>query len=237
MLHKMKKLKNNTIYFISSCCLLISSNCLAVSAEQILLIKQAAEQQVEAIIAPPLNGVQKISAQQIDSRLNLPDCSEPLTTSIPGKQNYKFSATVLVQCNVEKWKLYVPVRITTLIPMVVATRTMANGTKLSKSDLKIGLVNSRFQRGQIFTDVKQLIGSKVKRNLSIGNPVQGNNICLVCKKDPVIIIASSANLTVKAKGIALSDGSLGDEVTVKNIKSKRTIIGTVSSVGIVKVSF
>ena len=58
---------------------------------------------------------------------------------------------------------------------------------------------------------------------------------MVCRGDNVTIEAQTANLAVKTQGIAMADGNLGDQIQVRNIKSRRLISAIVSSSGTVKV--
>lgn len=210
---------------------------LAATQEQISMLKNAAIQKVKEVVSTPEQGSLNIAVQHIDPRLKLTDCKGGLVSSIPGKQNYRNNITVLVSCPIDNWKVYIPVHITQLIPMIIAKRTLNNGTPLTLSDMETKLLSNKFIRGQIFQDRHSLIGSRVKRTITAGSPITGNNICLVCKDDPVTIIATSDGLTVKAKGIALNDGSLSDTVRVKNSKSNRIVNGKVTKVGEVSVDF
>lgn len=237
-------MKTQTSYFIKTklipflfCFVFFSQFSFAATQDQISMVKKAAEQKVSDVVSPPVNGSVKFSVQHLDSRLKLTDCLKGLTTSIPGKQSYKNNVTVLVSCPADNWQLYVPVKITELIPMIIAKRTLSKGTPLSTADMETKLLNNKFIQGQIFQDINNLIGSRVKQTINAGSPITGRNICLVCKNDPVTIKASDNGLIVKAKGTALNDGSLNDVVKVKNIKSNRIVNGRVTKVGEVSVDF
>lgn len=231
------QIKIFTFFTFLYCFFLPSSSVLAATQEQISMIKSAAEQKIKEVVSPPAQGSVNISVQHIDSRLKLTNCSSGLTTTIPGKQNRRNNITVLVSCPADHWKVYIPVQITTLIPMVIAKRTLGHGTPLTLADMESKLLNNKFIQGQIFQDMNKLIGSRVKHTITAGSPITGRNICLVCKDDPVTIIATNSGLTVKAKGIALNDGSLSDTVRVKNSKSNRIVNGRVTKVGVVSVDF
>jgi flagella basal body P-ring formation protein FlgA len=60
--------------------------------------------------------------------------------------------------------------------------------------------------------------------------ISPRNICLVCKGESVTIIAKSNDFMIKTIGKALSDGSKGEEVKVRNSKSGRIINARVESV-------
>ncbi|ELI6446837.1 TPA: flagellar basal body P-ring formation chaperone FlgA [Photobacterium damselae] len=200
-------------------------------------IRHSAEAFVQTQITPPKEGELSIEAAQLDSRLRFSHCSEPLETSLPGKQEINNNATVLVRCNHENWQVYVPVRVQLLLPRVVASVPLGRGMVLSPSNLTVALIESRFQRGAIYQSPQALFGAKVKRNVKIGEAVQANDICMVCRNDKVVISAGQPGLKIITQGTALSDGTLGEQIRVKNNRSNKIISAQVSAVGEVDVSY
>ncbi len=200
-------------------------------------IRHSAEAFVQTQITPPKEGELSIEAAQLDSRLRFSHCSEPLETSLPGKQEINNNATVLVRCNHENWQVYVPVRVQLLLPRIVASVPLGRGMVLSPSNLTVALIESRFQRGAIYQSPQALFGAKVKRNVKIGEAVQANDICMVCRNDKVVISAGQPGLKIITQGTALSDGTLGEQIRVKNNRSNKIISAQVSAVGEVDVSY
>ncbi|ENO8809284.1 flagellar basal body P-ring formation protein FlgA [Photobacterium damselae] len=200
-------------------------------------IRHSAEAFVQTQITPPKEGELSIEAAQLDSRLRFSHCSEPLETSLPGKQEINNNATVLVRCNHENWQVYVPVRVQLLLPRVVASVPLGRGMVLSPNNLTVALIESRFQRGAIYQSPRALFGAKVKRNVKIGEAVQANDICMVCRNDKVVISAGQPGLKIITQGTALSDGTLGEQIRVKNNRSNKIISAQVSAVGEVDVSY
>ncbi|HIF9308815.1 TPA: flagellar basal body P-ring formation chaperone FlgA [Photobacterium damselae] len=200
-------------------------------------IRHSAEAFVQTQITPPKEGELSIEAAQLDSRLRFSHCSEPLETSLPGKQEINNNATVLVRCNHENWQVYVPVRVQLLLPRVVASVPLGRGMVLSPKNLTVALIESRFQRGAIYQSPQALFGAKVKRNVKIGEAVQANDICMVCRNDKVVISAGQPGLKIITQGTALSDGTLGEQIRVKNNRSNKIISAQVSAVGEVDVSY
>lgn len=201
------------------------------------LVQHTAEEYVKTIIDQPPKGQLTVKAANLDSRLKLTRCAAPLDASIPGKQSLSGNVTVLVRCPTDGWQVYVPVQTRLLLPRVVAVKPLARGVVLSAADLDVRLVQARFQRGILFDTPEQIIGSKVKRNVKIGEAIEGNDICLVCRNDAVLIKAGRSGLNVITKGTALSDGSLGEQIRVQNSKSKRVIDGVITGVGEVTVNY
>ncbi|MGR6834711.1 flagellar basal body P-ring formation chaperone FlgA [Aliivibrio wodanis] len=232
---------NTTIYrlisvigiFIS----FFSLNVHAATDEQLKAIKQAAESFIEQKIDTPKNGTLQVEAVRIDSRIHATDCPTPLTTTLPGKLNTSGNTSVLVECIVDDWKVYVPVKSELMMPLVTAVTSLSKGHTISNKDVTQTLVNSRVYRRGGYVNINDLIGSRIKRSVRAGNVVEKNDICMVCRNDSVIIKAVKGELSIITKGTALGDGALGDKVNVKNDKSKRIVSGIVTNVGVISIHF
>lgn len=222
---------------IGSLLLSFSGNIHATPLSQHALIQQTAVSHIKQTLIQPEFGNIKVTAAKLDSRLRFPVCSSQLQASTPGKQTLAGNVTVLVRCKTENWQLYVPVSVQQTLPQVIATAHLGRGALLSAANLKIAMVESRFQRGISFTDPQQIIGSKVKRTVKAGEVIQANDICLVCRNDSVLIRAGQSGLAIVTAGKALSDGAIGDEIRVQNTKSKRIIDGVITAVGEVSVKY
>ncbi|WP_102504703.1 flagellar basal body P-ring formation chaperone FlgA [Salinivibrio kushneri] len=209
----------------------------AATVSQIEAVQEAAEAHVADIISLPKNGELNIAAGNLDSRMRLTDCPVPLDTKVPGRQQINTSVTVMVSCDRDNWQVYIPVKIELMTPSVVAKRPLNRGMTIASKDVAVQMVNSRFQRGHTYTQPARLIGSKVKRTVGIGEPISSNDVCAVCRNDDVLITAQGNGLNIVAKGTALSDGALGEQIKVKNNKSNRIVDATISAVGEVTVNF
>lgn len=219
--------------------LLFFFNINSVAAKQNVLdnIENTAESYIKQQLTPPEHGTLQVKAASLDNRLRFSSCSTPLTAEIPGKQSLTGNVTVLVKCITEQWQLYVPVNVQLALPKVVAAVTLGRGTILSADKLSIKPIESRFQRGNDFSDPNALIGAKIKRNVKSGDLIQRRDICFVCRNETVIIRAGANGLQIITQGKALSDGAVGDEIRVQNTKSKRIIDAIITAVGEVTVKY
>lgn len=222
---------------IGSLLLNFSINVHATQISQQSIIQQTAADHIKHSFTPSDFGSVNITAATLDSRLRFPACSSPLVATTPGKQTLSGNVTVLVRCNSEDWQLYVPVNVQQTLPQVIATTHLGRGALLSAANIKVAMIENRFQRGVSFTDPQQIIGSKVKHTVKAGDVIQANDICLVCRNDSVLIRASQTGLAIVTTGKALSDGAIGDEIRVQNSKSKRIIDGVITAVGEVSVKY
>lgn len=228
---------NLICFIIGSLLLNFSINVHATQISQQSIIQQTAADHIKHSFTPSDFGSVNITAATLDSRLRFPTCSSPLVATTPGKQTLSGNVTVLVRCNSEDWQLYVPVNVQQTLPQVIATTHLGRGALLSAANIKIAMIENRFQRGVSFTDPQQIIGSKVKHTVKAGDVIQANDICLVCRNDSVLIRASQTGLAIVTTGKALSDGAIGDEIRVQNSKSKRIIDGVITAVGEVSVKY
>lgn len=236
-IYKCKTLYNSLDKFIGFVVFFFSFISYAATTEQIGLIQKAAEDHVISIMQVPIDGALVVSAANIDSRIRATNCPTRLTTSSTSKGHSSSNITVLVECKEDAWRIYVPVRTKLSLPLVTANRSLVRGEIINKSDLTISMIELNSYRRQGFDAIKNVAGAKMKKNVRIGEVIERNDICVVCRNEKVIIKALKGELTITTKGTALSDGSTGDQIRVKNDKSKRIVEGVVTGIAEITVYF
>lgn len=175
----------------------------------------------------------------LDQRLRLRVCSEPLeafNTGNAGKPSHK---TVGVRCAAPNpWTLYVPVTISATTDVVFTTRAIARGEIPAPADLEIRRVElDRLPPGYLHS-MGQLAQMELVRPLQSGSPLTLNALTardLVRQGQEVVIVAQASGLQVRMKGTALKNGSEGERILVKNSNSGRSVEATVLEDGTVKV--
>ncbi|WP_241033763.1 flagellar basal body P-ring formation chaperone FlgA [Vibrio maerlii] len=216
--------------------IMISVSSVAATPEQLKQIKVSAEQYVTDNFAPPAGGKISALAANIDSRIHATDCPSPLITS-SNSTNVTSNITVLVRCEEDNWRVYVPVRVNRSQPLIITNRALARGEVIAESDLSMKFVDLNAFRRFGFSSKTLIAGAKVKRNIKMGDVVEQRDICVVCRNESVMIKAVKGEMSIITNGTALSDASLGEQVRVKNDKSQRIIEGRVSAIGEVTVNF
>lgn len=181
-------------------------------------IVKSPDKKTEIIISP------------IDRRKRLGQCKNELAIKLASKQGLKRSNTVSVAC-LGQWRIFVPVTIKTLMPVVTARQNLAVGEFLSTQNLLVEYIDTSSIIGPIVFTIDEVTGSKVKRYIQRGRPLLANLICMVCKNEQVNITAKSGQLQIKSTGVALSDGTRGQKITIKNNSSGRIVEATVVAVG------
>lgn len=173
----------------------------------------------------------------LDSRIGTKICVEALNFSLPAQYNPR-QTTLQISCTAPvTWQLFVPVKISEWLELVVIKQNITPGTPLTADMLEIQRRERRLVRGQIVTDPMMIIGSRNKRSLSSGQILNLQELCLVCRGDIVTIQINNSGLAVSATGVAQQDGTLGDTIAVKNQQSGRTIQTEVVAVNQVQVKF
>ncbi|GEB72761.1 flagellar basal body P-ring biosynthesis protein FlgA [Pseudoalteromonas carrageenovora] len=179
----------------------------------------------------------QLSALPLDSRIPDRICKSPLELTSASEPPFNRQVTIQAKCQDEQaWAQYVHVRVVEMAPVVVANANLARGEVITKSHLSIQMKPSHFVRVQYLDNPDMLIGSRSKRNIRSGMPVLLNQICMVCKGDSVNIYANLRGLRIKTTGIALEDGTLGEQVQIKNKKSGKILNARVDGVESVQVN-
>jgi len=209
----------------------------AATPEQIKMIQNAAVDHVFSVVQAPKDGKLVAKASVIDSRIKATTCPTHLITSSSYKGRPTNNITVLVECKEDHWRVYVPVRTTLSLPLVTTTRSLVRGEFIAKSDLTISMIELNSYRRQGYDSINNIAGAKMKKNVRVGEVIERGDICVVCRNEKVIIKALKGELTITTKGTALSDGAKGDQVRVKNDKSKRIIEGIVTGIAEITVYF
>ena len=231
----LKKVRRYSVfYFLASLCLAAPLHAKVFSKD---LLQEIAISHIAEQVTVPLEKNVEITALALDSRIPDRVCENEPGLVVPNEPPFTRQVTVQIKCNdAQSWTQYVHVRIVKMAPVVVATANLARGEVITKSHLSVQMKPSQFVRVQYLDDPLMLIGSRSKRNIRSGMPVLLNQICMVCKGDAVNIYASIKGLRIKTTGIALEDGTLGEQVQIKNKKSGKILNARVDGVESVQVN-
>lgn len=208
-------------------CLALTGQGLAADWHDPAEIRAAAE----AFASESLEGFSgvKISASNIDNRVHMPRCSTPLQASAPrglsGGQG-----VVAVSCAApQTWQLYVPVRASYLVDVLVARHSLNRGQLLTAEDVRIEQRESSGLPSAYLTRRGEVIGMTLRRNVPGGtvlNPAVLEAPLAVRRGDLVTLIAGGTGIEVKSEGEAIEDGILNQRVRVRTV-SGRIVEGTV----------
>ena len=97
---------------------------------------------------------------------------------------------------------------------------------------------SNISKKSFFSDKKDLIGRKLKKNVKMGQILHPRHLYQkfeVMDGDSISIVSKIGNASVTVSGEAKSSGNLGDLIKVKNLRSGKTVKGYIKKNKIIKV--
>jgi flagella basal body P-ring formation protein FlgA len=122
------------------------------------------------------------------------------------------------------------------IRVVVPTHDIARGSTITSSDLMYQMTGDNAMSGTV-TSVDNLVGLETRRVLHAGESVRLDDVrhpVLVTKGSTVTMTFEAPGITLTAIGRAMSEGGIGETVTVQNPASFRKISAVVIGPGQVR---
>ncbi len=185
-------------------------------------------------------GRHEIEINRLDPRLRLPACTEPLTTTLESPAEPIGRVTLRVRCDgAAPWTVFVPGQVRLYREVVIVTRPLKRDNLVTDMDIMlaerdVGLLNQGY-----LTTQQQAIGKKLTRPLLPDQVLTPNHVQLaeaIRKGDSVVITARSGGISVRMPGEALSDGTVGKQISVRNQRSNRVVRARVVGPGQVEVA-
>jgi len=176
---------------------------------------------------------------KIDPRLNLSLCKSPALFSFQSDPMSRNKTTVKVECQDKKrWSIFVGVKVNIFKSVWVASQTLPRNHRITRADLQQDEIQINKSRKGYFDKQSKLLGMRLRRSIQEGHafyPGLLSSPKVVVRGDTVVISALSKVISVEMLGTAMSDGKLGQQISVKNKKSSRIIRATVIAKGKVAV--
>ena len=123
------------------------------------------------------------------------------------------------------------------VRIVVPTHDIARGETIAESDLAYQLVTATNVMSGTATSIDALVGMQTRRVLRAGESLRTDDVrrpILVTKGATVTMVFEVPGVTLTAMGRAMSEGGVGDTVTVLNPASYRQISAVVTGPGTVR---
>ena len=185
-------------------------------------------------------GRHEIQINRLDPRLRLPLCQQPLTTTLESPAEPIGRVTLRVRCDgAAPWTVFVPGQVRLYREVVIVSRPLKRDNLVTDMDIvlaerDVGLLNQGY-----LTSLQQAIGKKLTRALlpdQVLAPIHVQLAEAIRKGDQVVISARSGGISVRMPGEALSDGTVGKQISVRNQRSNRVIRARVIGPGQVEVA-
>lgn len=215
----------------------------AAHAEQGSQSHESIAEAVKAYIARNINlpGEYELSLVPLDSRLNLPQCAEPLEAFTTTDLIKAGRTTIGVRCNAEKkWSIFTSVIIKTYQMVVVLSQPIQRGEIITRQHLAIEKREVSNLREDFVTQIEQAENKQVTRQLNTGAILSLNNLVepkLIKRGDKVVISTTKLDFSIRMSGVAMMDGTKGQLIKIKNQSSGRIINATVIEPGLVSVNY
>jgi flagella basal body P-ring formation protein FlgA len=123
------------------------------------------------------------------------------------------------------------------VRIVVPAHDIARGETISESDLTFSTVDGSALMSGVPTRIDEVKGMQTRRMLSAGQPFRTEDMrrpIVITKGQTVTMQFTLPGVELTAMGRAMSEGGVGDTVTIQNPVSYRMISGTVVSPGTVR---
>lgn len=212
-------------------------------AEQGSQSHESIAEAVRGFIAQNINlpGEYEVSLTPLDSRLNLPQCAEPLEAFTSNGLIKAGRMTIGIRCNVEKkWSIFTSAIIKIYQMVVVLSQPIQRGEIFTRQHLAIEKREVSNLRDDFVTQIEQIENKQATRQLNTGTIISPRNLAepkLVKRGDKVVISTAKPEFSIRMNGIAMMDGAKGQLITVKNQNSGRIINATVIEPGLVSVNY
>lgn len=170
----------------------------------------------------------ELNIGQIDPRLKLKLCDQPLIAFLPNGSKQYGKLSVGIRCNGPvAWKIYLSATVYKFQTVVFANNSLAKGQPISKHDLGYKRIRISNIRKKPVLDANKVIMTSPRRFIRAGSIIYTNSICMICKGSKVNVSAGGQYFSINMEAEALVDASVGDTVRLRNSKSRRIFSGTV----------
>lgn len=123
------------------------------------------------------------------------------------------------------------------VRVVVPAHDIARGDTIGESDLTFATVDGDALMSGVPTKIDEVKGLQARRVLAAGQPFRGDDVrrpIVVIKGQTVTMQFSAPGVELTAMGRAMSEGGVGDTVTIQNPASYRMVSATVIAPGTVR---
>ena len=169
----------------------------------------------------------EISVKRLDPRLRLAQCNRELEFTVRDNGNPGGNVSVHTRCTgTTPWALYVPAQVKVLQAVVVASRNIPKGTVLSLEDFDTQIRDVAAFTGNYVVDAGQLIGKMATRTIRLGDALRFALVTepiAIKRGDTVVVEARTGAVLVSSQAIALADGRIGEQISVRNTQSERIV--------------
>lgn len=182
-----------------------------------------------------LPGEVHIEVNALDPRLKLAPC-DTLQAFLPAGARLLGNTSIGVRCNEQSgWRVFLQAKIGVTTDLLVASRPVAQGTRLSAADFH--LQRGELTRPGLITAPEQIIGKTLKFSIAAGQVLRQDMLrapLLIRQGQTVALRAHGNGFVVSQQGIALNDSGAGEVARVRT-NTSQVISGRAVAAGLAEV--
>jgi flagellar basal body P-ring formation protein FlgA len=211
------------------------------TVQSIASIREAAAQFVRdnSRNVAPTNSNLSATATELDTRLQLDQCSAPLKTFALNEASLGTRTTIGVRCDQgAAWTVYVPVIVESEIDVLVLKNSMPREAHVASGDIDVQRRRVPGFGSAYISNASALRDQHLKRATVAGTVLTADLLTrdlIVKRGQQVMLVFDAHGLAVQAPGLALSDGGTADRIRVQNQTSLKVVEGIVESGNLVRV--
>ncbi len=166
-----------------------------------------------------------------------------LEYKMPGRKNRAGRVPLILNVRLNglvKKRVRMYAEVIVIYDVLTARRGLRRNQILTERDVEWTEVRSKHVLRNVVTDLNEVIGSKITRNLDPGenlSPYMLKKVPLVKRGDRVTLIAIKGALKITVPGVAKENGFKDATVMVQNVQSKKIVYGTVVNSRTVMVNY
>ncbi len=184
-------------------------------------------------IAPKTRSEIKINP--INRAVKLHECQQPVNFDTPRGNGHRISFKAV--CPRPFWQLFMAAEVRLFAPVVISRTSLPRNSVLSPQNLQIKEMDITGQ-DDFFYALNTLTGWTTKRSLAAETILTAGMLkqpTTIQRHDAVLIEAQRNHVVIRVPGTALEEGSIGEQIRVRNDQSGREIKAIVMAPGQVKV--
>ena len=130
-------------------------------------------------------------------------------------------------------------RVTASVPVIVTAEKLRRGMVLNRDHLLLKERNMADLQDPCL-DFQSALGKRLKRTVPMNTVLRRHDLerpVVIERRELVTMVIEKGVLQVQAKGLAVTDGKMGEQILVRNMRSKQEVPCTVIGPGVTKVEF
>jgi flagellar basal body P-ring formation protein FlgA len=159
--------------------------------------------------------------------MKLTRCSSEIIVSYSKENAASQSNSVILECpNVEGWRVFVPIHVQVMTPVLSVNRMVVPGDIIEDSDIAYEHYDKNRLYDGYFKEKTDVIGLSATKSIPAGAPLTKKNLKqmpLVKRNHTISLAIRRGAIEIEMIGIAKSDGYLDGAVKVLNPSSKKIV--------------